>query len=415
MARFVWLVLLIGAASAAVAATDDDWEAGRTAYAAGDYESALVFFQTAHAAGLDSPAVHYNIAVTQFRLGRYQDAGRTFELIAQRFPKMRGLAEYNLGLVALRLAEEDRAVAHFRRAYQLSSANPKLRALASQQLGSAAPRSRPTPVWSGVVGLRAGNDDNVTLRDEAGLPMGTTTDSPLVDGFVAVSGPWQANGGLRLEATAYVVRYADATDFDQYEIQGGAIYEWRPGDWRIQLGVHASAGGLGGESFDRKAGMRARLTWSLTEPSDLDLRLQYDNVDEADAIFAGMAGSRQRVDVRYRWHRDDHRVNLSYWVETNDRQDPGVSPRRSRFGIEYRNLPARGVGFEAGIDLRNSDYDDLSTPRGEELKTFSGALTYAFRTRWRLRLELLHSNNDSTDEGFTYDRNRVTLGATRNF
>lgn len=407
-------VAALWAASASLAVADD-WETGKAAFAAGDFELALEYFETARDAGLDSPAVHYNIAVTQFRLGNYEDAGKTFELIARRFAQMRALAEYNLGLVALRLDNPDQARVHFLRARESASADPGLRLLASRQLGMTEPEPRPASAWSGVVGLRIGNDDNVTLRDEAGLPVGTTTDSPLIDGFVSVSGPWQRDGGLRAEATAYMARYADAGDFDQSEIEGRVVYDWRPPGWRIEFGMQASAGGVGGKSFDRKTGLNARVIRPLSSSSVLDLGYQYDRVNEADDIYAGIAGARHRVSLNYLWYQDDHRIRVRYVAETNDRQDPGVSPRRKRIGIDYRRLPSAGFGYEAGIHLRDSNYHDLTTPRKEELTTLRGALTYTLQNPWRLQLELLHSNNDSSDGSFAYDRNRVTLGAIRSF
>lgn len=412
--RFALLVLSLWAAGDALAITED-WEAGKAAYADGDFESALVYFEAARDAGLDSPAVYYNIAVSQFRLGHFQDSGRTFELIAQRFAKMRGLAEYNLGLVALRLGDQDQARLHFLRALDSSTADPGLRVLASRQLDVAEPGSRPTSAWSGVVGLRVGTDDNVTLRDEAGLPVGTTTDSPLVDGFVSVSGPWQRGGGLRAEATAYMARYADAGEFDQSEFEGRVVYDWRPSGWRIQFGIQAGVGGVGGKSFDRKTGLHTRLVRPLASNSLLDLSYQYDRVNEARDVYAGIAGSRHRVGLSYLWYRDNHRFRVRYLAETNDRQDPGVSPRRKRIGLDYRKLPFVGFGYEAGIDLRESNYHDLLTPRKEELTSLRGAFTYTLRNRWRLQLELAHSSNDSSDRVFAYDRKRVTLGAMRNF
>lgn len=407
-AVFAVLLFVVGGANAAV---EDDWEAGKAAFAAGDYESALLFFRTAQDEGLDSPAVHYNMAVTQFRLGRYAEAGQTFQLIARRFPRMRALAEYNLGLVAQRQGQRDQAIVHFRQAYTLSGDDAKLRALAATQLPSSEEEFRETPGWSGVVGLRGGNDDNVALRDETGLPAGTTAESPIIDGFLSVSGPVTAGGRLNAEAGAYFVRYADADAFNQSELRGGLAYEWHLSGWRAELGALVSTSRLGGDAFDRKAGFRGRLVRQLTPATVVDLRYQYDDIADANPIYAGIDGSRQRLDLRYRWKLDKHRIQLRYQHESNDRQDPGVSPRRNNLGIEYRNVPSAGFGFEIGVERRRSDYNELAAPRSEDLTNVRGALTCAFPSGWLAQFEVLHSNNDSSDASFTYGRNRVTLGA----
>ena len=413
--RVAVLAILVALAGTAAATTTEDWSAGKQAFQAGDYASALLFFRTARDAGLEGPAVHYNIAVSQYKLGRYGAAQQNFALIARRFPKMRGLAEYNLGLTADRLGERADARAHFLNAYQMNPDDRRLRILASRRLRELEPEVRTASRWSGAFGVRAGSDDNVALLDEVGLPAGTTTDSPMADVFASFSGPWNGRSGFRLEGSAYLVKYVDADDFDRSEIRGGVFYEWRPTNWRLQIGVQASTGTIGGDAFDRKTGARVRVVRYLNRNSAIDLRYNYDDVTEADSIFAGLAGTRQQFDARYRWYRDTHRFQFRYRLQTNDRFDPGVSPDRSRFGIDYRYQPEQGLGFEAGISLRNSDYKDLATPREEDLTTFRGALTYMFRDNWLVLLEYRNASNDSTDETFSYDRGQITLGALRYF
>jgi hypothetical protein len=412
----LWITLsLVATAGHASTEVSGDWAAGTQAFNDGDYAAALHFFESARDAGQDGPAVLYNIAVSQFKLGRYQDAGRTFALIAQRFPQMQGLAEYNRGLVARRLGDEYQARKHFLRAYELSPEDPTIRVLASRRLRELEPEVRKASRWSGAIGVRAGHDDNVALRDEAGLPTGTTAESPMADIFAVIRGPWSGRSGFRLDGSAYLVRYFDADQFDQSQFRGGLFYDWRPDDWRIQAGVHASIGTLGGDPFDRKVGANASLLRYLGINGAIDLRYVYDDVSDADSQFAGISGSRQQVDLRYRWYRFGHRFQAYYGLETNDRADPGVSPERTRFGIAYRYAPDRGPGYGAAVETRNSDYSDLATPRDEDLLTLSAELTYALRSDWTLSLELRHSDNDSTDATFSYQRTQVTIGAMKHF
>ncbi len=392
-----------------------DWDAGKQAFRGGDYASALVFFESARDAGLNGPAVHYNIAVSQYKLARYGEAEATFELIARRFPKMRALAEYNLGLTANRLGDDADAREHYRKAYELSSDDQTLRVLASRQLRVLEPELRTASRWSGVFGVRAGNDDNVALLDETGLPAGTTTDSPLAEMFASFAGPWIGRSGLRVEGSAYLLKYTDADNFDQSELRGGLFYEWRPRNWRLQLGVQASTGAIGGDAYDRKTGARVRVVRYLSRNANIDLRYRYDDVTEADSVFAGLAGSRQQFDTRLRWYRDGHRLQLRYALETNDRLDAGMSPDRNRFRFDYYYQPEHGLGFEAGLGLRNSDYSQLATPREEDLTTLRGALTYMFRNQWLVLFEYRNSSNDATDPAYSYDRGQFTLGALKYF
>lgn len=406
---------LLALASTALAAIADEWASGRQAFRDGDYASALLYFRTARDAGLDSPAVHYNIAVSQYKLGRYEEAGQTFALIARRFPQMRGLAEYNLGLVARRLGNTSEAIAHFVRAWEMSPDDRKIRVLASSRLGELEPDMRTASSWTGAIGVRAGHDDNVALRDEAGLPVGTTAESPMADLFGMIQGPWDGRSGFRLDGSAYLIRYFDADEFDQSHVRGSIFYDWRPNTWRVQAGVHASAGTLGGDAFDRKAGADVSAMRYLGRNASIELRYIYDDVSDADARFAGISGSRQQIETQYRWYDDGHRLKIRVGLETNDRADPGVSPDRSRLGFSYRYQRSTGIGYAAGIDLRNSEYKDLLTPRDEDLLTLSAALTYMLAGDWQLLLEIRHSDNDSTDATFSYDRAQITLGAMKLF
>ncbi|MCH7831057.1 MAG: MtrB/PioB family outer membrane beta-barrel protein [Proteobacteria bacterium] len=392
-----------------------DWSAGLDSFASDDYASALWHFESARNAGLDSAAVHYNIAVCQFKLGRYVRARNEFQLIAERYPKMRGLAEYNLGLVARRRNDPTAATDHFIKAYRLSPDNEKLRIMSSNRLRELEPELRRASRWTGAIGVRAGFDDNVALRDETGLPSTLTTESPMVDFFAWITGPFNGESGFRVDAGIYAIRNFDADEFDQTEIFGGVMYDWRPGDWRLQFGTRLSTGALGGDAFDRKAGVNLRVIRYLGNNASLSLGYRYDDVQDVNVAFAGIAGTRQQIQVQYQWYSDVHRFVLRYRQEENERIDPGVSPRRTGFGADYRYQPESGWGYESGIDFRSSDYNNLLIPRSEDLLTVYAAVTRTFAKSWRLRFGYRYSNNDSSDPVFSYDRSQIMVGALKIF
>ena len=178
---FVGLFLFAHCAAAGAQSPDSDWQAGLQAFEENDFLSALAQFESARDAGQSGPAVHYNIGVCQYKLEFYSDAAITFALLREDFPKFVALSDYNLGLIALKLGKRDEARQHFRRSYDQSADEETLRILSSTMLARSAPE---TPAvasdWYGNIGFRAGYDDNVLLRDDLGLPLGTTTESPMV-------------------------------------------------------------------------------------------------------------------------------------------------------------------------------------------------------------------------------------------
>lgn len=407
------VVLFLASTMMVAAEPGQDWESGQQAFADGDYRSALLYFELARDTGLPGPAVHYNIAVTQYKLGRYAAALATFEDIARRYPKMRGLAEYNMGLAERRLGNTRAAQQHFITAFRHSEGDDKLHSLSAamvQELEEELPSA-----WYGSVALRIGHDDNVALRDSLGLPAGVTSESPMVDFFGSIRGTPSWLRGVILDASTYMVAYTDADDFDQSEFQLGGLYVWRPDDWRLEASMHFVYGTLGGSGFERELAIGARATRYLSDDASLDLRLRYDEIDNTDANFAGIAGSRQRFDFRYHWFPDRHHFTLRLGIEGNSRDDPGVSPARQRVQADYRYELTQQWGLEAGIGLRSSDYDDLVVPREEDLTSIVMAVTRSVGDDWLFALRYQFSDNSSTDPEFSYERNMITIGMLRTF
>ena len=396
-------------------ANSTDWDNGTVAFQEGDYQTALRYFENAKRDGQDGPAVHYNVAVCNFKLGRYEPAAANFRLIADRFPKMRGLAQYNLGLVAQRRNNTEAAVDHFLNAYRLSPDDPKLRILASNRLRELEPELRTASLWTGALGMRAGFDDNVALRDEIGLPSTLATESPVADLFASIKGPYNGESGFRVDASLYVIKNFDADEFDQSEVYGGAMYDWRSGEWRLQSGLHASAGTLGGDGFDRKAGANFQAIRYLDQNSEFGLSYIYDDVQEAEVLFAGIAGSRQQLQASYRWYSTERRFTLRYRQEENDRLDPEVSPKRKSLSVNYGYQPDTGWGYEGGFKYRSSQFDEMAVQRDEDLLTVNVALTRSIIENWLLLIDYQYSSNDSSDPTFSYNRNLITVGALRVF
>ena len=413
----VRLAILIAMLCVACGARADDWADGNAAFARGDYAAALASFEAARDAGMGGPAVHYNIAACQYKLELFDEADDTFSYIGREFPALEGLAQYNLGLVAQQSGDMVDAERHFLMAYRLSLNDEKVRILASNQLAEIETEIPPESRWAGAFGARAGYDDNVALRDTSGIPLGVTTESPMLDIFASVAGPYSDSGeGLRIEGSLYAIRYLDADEFDQNEINVGGLYEWRPSEWRIQFGANVAAGWLGGDPFDRRLGFSINVSRYLGDSASVGLAWYYDDISEGDNVFAGIAGKRSHLIARYRWFSSDgRRVLLRLRHEQNDRQDPGVSPTRTELSADYRYQPDRGWGFEAGASYRRSRFSDLVTPRNEDLWSARFGLARTVFDDWTLLIEYRFSDNDSNDPTFSYDRNVLTAGMLRTF
>ena len=394
---------------------EDAWQLGKQAFDRAEYNAALEYFESARDAGQPGPAVHYNIGVCQYKLARYHDSEATFSLIASQFPSMRGLAEYNLGLVDWKLDDASAAHLHFLSAYELSIDDEKLHTLSANMLIRTDVKVEPPATWIGSFGVRAGYDDNVALRDDLGLPVGTTAESPMADAFVSLLGPFREGSHLHLDAAVYTITYFDIHDFDQNALSLGAVYDWTIGAWRTEAGLFAGYGTLGGDGFDKTASGSIRFSRHLSRESQFSLRYRYDEIGAENPVFSGIEGSRQRLDARYRWSRQRQNLSLRYIYETNDRLDPSVSPDRHDIRFDFRYDLDGSLGYELGGQLRSSEYDRLAAGRSEDLFLAYVAITKDFRLNWQLQGRLQYSENDSSDSQFSYQRTVITLGLLKNF
>lgn len=387
------------------------------AYEQADFAGALDLFEHARDAGMEGPAIHYNIAVCQYELGRYGEAEATFRLIADNYPRMRALAEYNVGLTLLRQNRNEAAIEHFQYARDNSGDDKIVRFadIALRRLDLSGGPDRVQGVsWAGVLDLAVGYDENVALIDEATIPTGQTADSPFMELFSVFSGPLTSAPGFRFDGSLYAVNYDDASEYDQTALRLGAFYHWRRDDWQYEIGPYMNRSTLGGDGFEQRLGASVMLRRLVGSSSRVGLRLAHDEVDEISSRFAFVSGSREQLTFSWDRFGSNGRLTFEYQLETNDRLDAGVSPSRHRLRIRYRLEINPDLRLDTSISRRNSTYDDV-LQRSENLSEGSLGFVRNLRGGWELRGTYLWSDNQSTVSQFSYSRNRTTFGITKNF
>jgi tetratricopeptide (TPR) repeat protein len=395
----------------------DAFAAGTAAFAAEDYSRALEHFEAALAAGLDTPAVHYNIGVCRYKLGLYPAARKAFAVIAERYPAMRGLAEYNLGLVALQMDDRARAERHFQAALD-STSDETIRHLASRQLGldaEAEIEQATKDEWLAIVDGRLGYDDNVLLlADEISLPDGQSTESRFVELWGFFSRPVAASA-FRFDANVYSIQYPEASIFDQSVLHISTPYEWTLGSWRGEAGPQLGWTTIDGDVLDRRVGLGVRASRAIAPGMRVEFRYIHDDVDEGDPEYAFFAGERALLEVRLDRHGERGRLTLGRGIERNDREAAAVSPRRSRWTVRYR----RDLGPSWLIDVeavwRDSRYTRLAEPRDEELAELALEVTRILPGGWLANASVSSADNDSDVSIATYRRRRAAVGITKQF
>jgi tetratricopeptide (TPR) repeat protein len=384
---------------------------GERAFAAGQFQEALRLFTAAREAGSAGASSYYNIGVCQYRLGDYDAAEATFAELAEEFPAMRELAEYNRGL-ALRA---DGNVADARVAFQRarSSTDDKIVALANAQLGEiGAPLIVDEPRWTGYFSGGFGYDDNVALVDELILPSSEAS-SPLAEVLGVLTRDFGPRP-LRLDASAYAVSYPEVRDFDQTAIRLALAAEKRIGSWLLVVGPALGRSTFDGEGFEELIGADLRLRRGFGASFRFEARALYDDANAGDPRFAYLEGDRALLRLSIE-HAGTGRVRGGYEVEENDRADPGVSPSRQRWSVLYQRPLSEAWNAEAVFAHRTSRYSAASEPREERLLELSFAVRRAVSRNWILSVDYQWFDNDSTVDEFTYDGQRVALGLSRSF
>jgi tetratricopeptide (TPR) repeat protein len=406
-------VAAIGTSFAAAASTFD--EAG-SAFAAGDYARALDLFEAVRAAGDDAPALHYNIGVCQYKLGHFVDAEATFRQIAERFPSLRNIAEYNRALALTALGRHGAAREALDAAQ--AGADPTVAQLANalrRRLDALEAAEPARQAWNGLVDAAAGHDDNVALIDELSLPAGQSADSSFRELLSVASRDFGAQRLFRLDLAGYFVRFQDVPDYDQDWIRVGGEVSWSAGAWRIAAGPRLAASALGGNGFDRELGVSVLASRSLGEQARFEVRGAYDSVDSLDSRYDYVAGSRRQMGLLFDLAAGKGRLRVGLESEINDRDSASVSSDRWRALLRYRRALAPRWSLDGYLAYRTSRYSELPVPREEDLTELDVVTQRALGRGWLLAFDYRYSNNDSTATGYAYTAARLSAGIGKAF
>ena len=419
--RLLWLAAAFVAVDcpaqeiAATAATDH-FAAAAAAFERADYALALTEFRAAIAAGSNGPAAHYNAAVCEYRLGDYAASAASFRELGLEFPEMRALADYNLGLSQYRLDEPALARESFRSA--AGAEDVQIATLAEAMLARL-PAEPPAEVasrqWLGLVDFGLGHDDNVALIDPLVLPAGESGESPFTELSVYGAGPITTSGAWELWTNLYLIDFDDAPAYDQRIVQLGASYESVAGEWFIVAGPRFGRSDIGGDGFERTAGVAMEVSRPIASASRIEFVTTYDSADELDDSFAYIAGDRRSLGLRFEQMLSRARLILEYHASTDDRVGASVSSKRDLYRLTWRQPWGASWTGQLHVELRATDYDRLVPARTEDRIQGGIRAVRRFGEDWQLGVDYRYADNDSSDAGFTYERHRLAIGASRLF
>jgi hypothetical protein len=273
-----------------------------------------------------------------------------------------------------------------------------------------APRSA-----TSYLSFNLGRDDNVALYDDPVVRLGESASSSLVEALGYAERRFEG-APLQLNVSGYIVRYPDAPAFDQDWLRVAALFEHRGDHWRWAGGPQGSYSTLGGDGFERAAGVTLEGSRPFGARGLFDLRLLYDDLAAPSPQYAYLDGSRVRV--RFGVERraaDGGRVRFTYEHETQERAAANVSPERDRIALAYSKRVAANWWFEGLLAMRRGRFAELATPRTEDLAEGVLSMRRELASRWQLDTEARWTDNDASVAAYSYRSLRFAIGLSRSF
>lgn len=432
--KWATTLLLATVASSSLAA-GTQFEQGRQAFKAGNYEAALEHFNLAWGEGNNSATLSYNRAVTYYKLGQLEPAKTAFSTLLVN-SKWVHLARYNLG----RIAEQE---GHYQKAYVWYSKvderanNAKLQRLAKERaeaLEEYAPKrfqsTPPAPKTSAaLLSIGYTYDDNATgLAEELSSQISDASDMYLrtfAYGHKYLNG--QKNEGVKLYGLAQMRRFQTYNSFDTSVFGLGVTYEtnMRQIDWDFGVrttNISTSAGQLANKFSFLSSGAKKLGPGRL----QADYQSSYYLADELYKHLNGWQHS-----AKLSWQQKFGRVVLAPTLswETNRRSNKSLDANESRNERFYSYSPTKlglhanlrwelntqwrlysKLGWSNATYSEENRHNDLGGEEKQQAREYTrteymvGA-RYAFVDNWAVKTEYSHTGNSDVFDLYTYDKN----------
>ena len=383
----------------------DYFERGVLQYRSGDYAAALYLFQLARAEGNRNPNLSFDIALTLYQLGRDDEARRAFENLSFE-PGYESIAEYHLGLIAVRTGDRDQAVSSLRRTATVAEHAP-LRQLAEAAL-IRMDGLLPRPSVDAYASLGAGYDSNAGYQSDDLQEQSDSADS-FYEGVGVLDYPLAGN--VFLLGSLYAREYADAGEYSQQTGQV-AVRTLATGRlWQASLTGRAETSYFGGEPLHNAAALVVEGR-RQAGPGALIARASSTRFLAGD-LHPELDGWRHRVGVDYAIAR----TTVGYQVEANERADlsregefASRSPTRHQLALQSsRPLSAR-LTLEGRARYRYSHYGEEDRFGEVAIRRKDSLAEAGLAGRWRLSkalsvlVEGRYTRNSSSLDHYEYKR-----------
>ena len=410
-------VLMLIFSSEILASAESDYELGTASYKAGDAGKAVMYFESARKKGMDSISLQFNLASSYYRLGRYGEAKKYFEQLKE-IKEMHDIAEYHLGLIAIKEKDGSQARRHFSTVVNKGK-DKKLIKLSEKQLNALSPKEQR---WKSHVFVNAGYDDNISsVSGDSVLDRADSFYELFALTDLLISG--RRSDGWSAEAAFYRIGYNEYDTNDLNNLSLGLKRSFKLADWDTSAHLNLSKSTYGGEDFQTITKLDFIGRKAITKRDQIFLRYQAEDIKSDQAIYDYLDGWRQRGRVEYRNFSANDIKHIYYELELNNRGELvtsidayDYSPTRHTVRGIYTYITANSWWLTGDLTYQMSDFPVSSTVdrQDKQLKmTFSA--DYHFDRTLKLTSKYQYTDNESTVDRYNYDKSVIKIGISKLF
>ena len=192
--------------------------------------------------------IAYNLGVSHFKLGQYQQADRAFHK-ALASSKLRQVVQYNLGLVRLQQKQKREAIDWFKKA-ATGTGNPKIAALANRMLDKYQVRAKRKYYVDGGVHVAYGYDSNVT-QAATGTP--SERSDHILETYAYMSLLYDR---IDLGLYYYAQDFSQINSNDYSQIGVSIKYPFKQKAWRLTPSIHRTTSELASNDYQDVTDLR---------------------------------------------------------------------------------------------------------------------------------------------------------------
>jgi hypothetical protein len=202
----------------------------------------------------------------------------------------------------------------------------------------------------------------------------------------------------------------------------------RLASWYTRVGGLWDEINLGGSSYQRILSAEVRGRKYLSKDNQLRLRYKFSQINATDPVYEYLGGTRQQVRMGMRTRMKNSRYRAYYQLELNDRDDY-ENPAGITYLFKSYSPTRHTIRVTAWWDIssfwklrldgrhRTSQYNDdnilassVTENRKDTQTRLSARLSKQLAKNTQLEVTYTVTNNDSSIDSESYDRNLVKLG-----